>query len=170
MQWKDYKKCRGKYALTQAFGDIPASIYYIRGIDYTPTFSIQGEDHDGLLSMEKLFLQYYKDPTEYLFVKDVFDGDWDHWNQMKATKIVAPLYARWKRDAEAKLLAEVMGKVVETAFDDNNKNSFAAQKWLIERGNKTTAAKPVGRPKKDKKEPEVDNADLLKDIERLKNG
>lgn len=170
MQWKDYKKKHGKYSLTRAFGDIEEKVYSFNVGDYTPTFTLLGYDNNGLISMERLFLEHYQDPTEYEFVKEVFDGDWEHWQQMKETKVVAPLYARWKHDAEAKLLAEVMKKVVETAFDDSNKNSFAAQKWLIERGNKNTTTKSVGRPKKEKKEPEIDNEDLMKDIERLKNG
>ena len=170
MIWKDYRKKRGKYVLSMAFGDIPEGIYHLLDREYVPTFSLQSEDHDGLVSMEKLYLQFYKDPTEYSFVKEVFEGDWEHWYQMRESKLVAPLYARWKHDAEAKLYAEAMKQVVSTAFDENNKNSFAALKWLIERGNKNTTTKSVGRPKKEKKEPEIDTSDLLKDLERLKNG
>ena len=53
-------------------------------------------------------------------------------------------------------------------MDDNNRNSFQALKFLVDRGSKLTTEKKAGRPKKEKLEEPVDSQALLDDIARLK--
>lgn len=163
--WKDFRR-NIKYVTIGAVADlvgIPADYYGT----YKPTFTALSEDHDGLYSLERLFMEYYKDPTEYQFVEDVFEGDVKHWEEFKSAKFIAPLYAKWKQKAEAKLLSEAMGKIVDTAFDENNKSSFQALKYLVERNQKSDQKPGRGRPKKEKEEPKDNDDMLLAAIKRI---
>ena len=164
--WKDRRKSR-KYYINRIFADLPCTA--IPDDDpYVPTFTIAPEHKDGLYSMEQLFMEHYTDPTEYSFVQDVFEGDLDHWEAVKSSTWVEKHYLNWKKNAEAKLLSDAMMKLVNTAFDENNKNSFQALKYLVERDAKAAKRATAGRPKKEKETDTVDNSDLLADIARLK--
>jgi hypothetical protein len=166
VQWKDLRK-KGKYYINRIFADLPCTAIP-EDDPYVPTFTIAPEHHDGLYSMEQLFMEHYNDPTEYSFVQDVFEGDLDHWEAVKDSQWLSRHYRIWKKRAEAMLVSEAMKKIVSTAFDDNNKNSFQALKYLVEKDNKTTKKATAGRPKKEKAEEEVDNTDLMADIARLR--
>lgn len=160
--WKDSRRPGAKYVTNAAFDSIPGfNGYYNR--DYKPTFTMLPHHTEDLYSMEQLFLDHYNDPTEYSFVQDVFEGDIAHWETFKASTCIQRFYEQWKKKAEAKLASEAITKIVNTAFDDNNKNQFSALKYLVERNGKAS----VGRPKKAKKEVD-DRDDILADIKRLK--
>lgn len=162
--WKDTRKPGGvRYVTNAAFADMPDKPGQCMSKKYIPTFTILPYHHDDLYSMEQLFLEHYTDPTEYSFVEDVFDGDMKHWEEFKTSVHISKYYERWKKKAEAKLASEAITKIVNTAFDDNDKNQFSALKYLVERNNKAS----VGRPKKAKKEVD-DRDDILADIKRLK--
>lgn len=163
--WKDYRR-KIKYVTTASVADLVGVSEDYYG-EYKPTFTALPEDHDGLYSIEKLFMEYYKDPTEFQFVENVFEGDVKHWEAFKDSFFIAPLYARWKQKAEAKLLSEAMGKIVETAFDENNKSSFQALKYLVERNQKHDTKATRGRPKKAKEEPKDNDRMLLDAIKRI---
>ena len=163
--WRDYRR-RTKYVTTASVADLTGITgeYYK---DYKPTFTALPEDHDGLYSIEKLFLEYYKDPTEFKFVEDVFEGDVKHWEVFKSSYFIAPMYEIWKKKAEAKLMSEAMAKIVETAFDEKNRSSFQALKYLVERNQKSETGAKRGRPKKVKEEPKDNDSMLLEAIKRI---
>ena len=95
-------------------------------------------------------MKYKNDPTETKFVDECFEGDFKHWNIFKTSTYIQPIYERIKKEAEQRLLADVMSKIVDTAMDDNNKSQMVALKFLVDRGQKITIEdKPSrGRPKK----------------------
>lgn len=159
--WKDYRRAGPKYVTNSAFKE------YNTTTDYQSTFTLADEDRDGLLSFSKLFLSYYRDPSERQFVDDVFDGDWRHWKKFKEGTISGGIYEELRRRADEMLIGDAMNKVLAIAFDDNNKNNLQALKFIID-GKTSKAKEKVGRPKKEKKEPEIDSKDLLADIKRLK--
>lgn len=160
--WKDVRKNQ-KYFTNSTFADLVApGVVGFR--DYKPTFTVKPYHHDDLYSMEQLFLDHYMDPTEYSFVEDVFEGDFKHWEAMKTSLNIQPLYENWKKKAEAKLMSEAMNKIVTIAFDENNKSCFQALKYLVERKPK----EKVGRPKKEKVEDKADDKVLLEAIKRIK--
>ena len=165
--WKDYR-WNQKYITLAAFADL-AETGKDYGSGYTPTFTIAEDHKDGLYSMEKLFLEHYRDPTEYRFVQDVFEGDIKHWETLKNSAVLSKHYERWKQKAEARLLSEAMGRIVTTALDEDNKNSFQALKYLVERNSVKAPKKTVGRPKKEVEDDGVDTKSLLEDIKRLQS-
>lgn len=164
-KWNDYRRSV-KYITNAAFLEqIGPGAVKLEG--YKPTFTLADEDKEGCYSFSKLFLKHYKDPTEMSFINEVFEGDIKHWETFKASNFIAPIYERLRRKADLMLQSDAIGKIVEIAFDDNNRNNFTALKYLVDR-NKTTTKTGAGRPKKVKAEEEVDSKDLLADISRLK--
>lgn len=164
--WRGPRKSGSKYIIQSAFDSFPGIVY--SNPEYLPTFTLSPEDHDGLISLEKRFLATYTDPTEFTFVQDCFDGDINHWEAFKESTTFRPYYLKWKKTAETKLTSIAMQKIVESAMDDNNRNSFQALKFLVDRGSKITTEKKAGRPRKEKLEEPVDSQALLDDIARLK--
>lgn len=165
IKWNDVRFNR-RYIINQIFYDLPSDIVPVPG--YKPTFTLKPVDTDGYYSMERLFLEYYKDPTEYSFIRDVFEGDADHWEAFKNGDFTGNLYRKWKVAAIGRLQSEAMNKIVATAFDDNNRNAFNALKYLVDLDKKTEKSKTRGRPKKEIIEEPVDSQALLDDIARLK--
>lgn len=165
IKWNDVRFNR-RYIINQIFYDLPSDIVSVPG--YKPTFTLKPVDTDGYYSMERLFLEHYQDPTEYSFIRDVFEGDTDHWEAFKNGDFTGNLYRKWKAAAIGRLQSEAMNKIVATAFDDNNKNNFNALKYLVDL-DKKTPAKSRGRPKKEKPVEDVDTSSLLEDIKRLKS-
>jgi hypothetical protein len=163
--WKDDRK-RGKYITNAAVVGIVEIMESCRG-DYKPTFTLAPQHEDGLYSLEQLFLEHYTDPTEYSFVEDAFEGDVKHWEEFKNGRFIHPHYLKWKAKAEGRLLSEAMSKIVSTAFDENNKNSFQALKYLVERNNKSSSTTGRGRPKKEKEQPQPDDKLLMDAIKRI---
>lgn len=163
--WNDYRQ-NVKYVTNAAIADLPMLRKGYHG-DYKPTFTIAPEHHDGLYSLEQLFVEHYNDPTEFSFVEDVFEGDVKHWEAFKSSHFIAPLYENWKRKAEGKLMSEAMAKIVDTAFDEKNRSSFQALKYLVERKQKDDTKPTRGRPKKVKEEPKDNDNMLLEAIKRI---
>lgn len=163
--WKDYRR-RQKYVTNAAIADLPE---LMKGYhkEYKPTFTILPEHHDGLYSLESLFMEYYYDPTEYSFVENVFDGDVRHWEEFKNSAIIRNYYKKWKEKAEGKLMSEAMAKIVQKAFDDSDKSSFQALKYLVERNQKTDTKASRGRPKKEKETDTRDDKLLMDAIKRM---
>lgn len=159
--WKDYRKIGQRFVTQSAFYELNT----ISG--YKPTFTTADEDHDDLISFSKLFLSYYKDPSEQQFVEDVFEGDWRHWKNFKESSVAGEIYKTLRQQADEMLVGDAMKKVLDIAFDDNNKNNLQALKFIID-GKTSKVKEKVGRPKKEKKEPEINSKDLLADIQRLK--
>lgn len=159
--WKDSRRPGAKYVTASAFAETMCSD------NYKPTFTTADEDKGDLLSFSKLFLSYYMDPSEETFVRDVFEGDWKHWNIFKNSTMTKEMYKELRKRADEMLAGAAMNKVIAIAFDDDNKNNLQALKFIID-GAAKQKKEPVGRPKKEKKEPEVDSKDLLADIQRLK--
>lgn len=164
-KWNDYRRSV-KYITNAAFLEqIGPGAVKLEG--YKPTFTLADEDKEGCYSFSKLFLKHYKDPTEMSFINEVFEGDIKHWETFKTSNFIAPIYERLRRKADLMLQSDAIGKIVEIAFDDNNRNNFTALKYLVDR-NKTATKTGAGRPKKVKEENEIDSKDLLADISRLK--
>nr|DAT84274.1 MAG TPA: hypothetical protein [Caudoviricetes sp.] len=169
MKWNDVRKTN-KYILWSSFADLPETSV----TNYKPTWTIEEEDHDGLYSFHKWFLMFYKDPTEVEFVKNCFEGDFRHWEAFKKAKYIRDLYVRYKKEAEQRLLADTMNKIITIAMDTDNKSCMSALKYLADRGSKILGDAPDkgGRPKKSDIEAAArdlarEDKELLKDWERI---
>lgn len=149
MKWNDYRRKKVRYVSNSAFQEcLGDGVTIIEG--YKPTWTTADEDHDGLYSFKKWFMKFYRDPTETQFVDECFEGDRKHWETFKNSRNIKPIYEDIKKEAEQRLLQDVMAKIVGTAMDDNNKSQMVALKYLADRGAKILGEETgrAGRPKK----------------------
>lgn len=151
MQWNDRRKGPTKYytyaTFAEQIGPAPCATQ-----NYKPTWTTAEDDHDGLYSFKKWFLKFRNDPTEMQFVDACFEGDLRHWETFKSSQHIKPIYDRIKKEAEQRLLADIMGKIMETAMDDTNKSQMVALKYMVDRYSKMDSSYNLtgvrGRPKK----------------------
>lgn len=149
MKWNDYRRKAVKYVTNGAIADLVAP-GVVPMEDYKPTWTVADEDHDGLYSFKAWFLKFRNDPTETRFVDECFEGDFKHWEAFKNSKYIKPIYENIKKEANQRNLADVMGKIMDTAMDDNNKSQMVALKYLVDRYSKEAGEPGTGRgrPKK----------------------
>ena len=173
MKWNDYRIKSIKYVTNSSFADLSCPGTKLDD-SYKPTWTVADEDHDGLYSFKKWFLKFKEDPTEIKFVDACFEGDYRHWEAFKSSQYIRPIYERVKKEAEKRLLADVMQKLYSAAMDDNNKSQMVALKFLVDRGQKLSDDEPKGRgrPKKadiDKAAREIAEEDkaLAEDLKRI---
>ena len=138
------------------------------------TWTVADEDHDGLYSFKAWFLKFRNDPTETRFVDECFEGDFKHWEAFKNSKYIKPIYENIKKEANQRNLADVMGKIMDTAMDDNNKSQMVALKYLVDKYSKEAGEPSAGRgrPKKadiEKAAKEIAEEDkaLAEDLKRI---
>lgn len=163
MKWNDHKKAGVKYVINAAFKE-----YNQNPEGYVSTFTTADEDDEIYKSFSKVYLKYYLDPTEYQFVEDVFDGNWEHWEKFREGRDTAEICQKLRKKAEKMRIAKAYEQITNIAYDENNKNNLQALKFLLGDTIKEEK-KGAGRPKKAKAEPEVDTTELLEDVKRLKS-
>lgn len=112
-------------------------------------YTLKSRDHvykgKTLPSIKRLFLQM-EDITEYEFAYEYF-LDWDHWQRIKANKLVAKHIEGWGDELEIKMRCNAIRRIQESSDD----GSFQASKFLADRGWEKRGA---GRPSKSEVERE----------------
>lgn len=132
-------------------------------------YTLKNADHKGYPSLYKLYMAE-EDPKEYRFVQKYLEG-WEHWVQLCDLVWFKPYVTRWREELQLKLESEALYHIISESRA-GRKESFAANKYLLEKGWKTQAKDPVGRPSKEqiKREAErmlTDNSRVLEDLNRL---
>lgn len=108
------------------------------------------------------------DPTEWEFANSYL-ADWAHWEALCNTEWFGPEIAQWRYEMELKLRSQSLARIMAEA-KTNSKESFQANKYLLDKGWKDKATK--GRPSKEdvrkaaKEEAESNNR-VKEDISRL---
>jgi len=176
------RKCpMGKFYATSLFLEKNTSVSTV-----WPLFTLENEDRwiegemmssEGnapsqpvrhYISLKKLYMQYYYDPTEYEFVQAIF-GDWEHWERLCETKWFFPIANAWRKEAEIKLRSKAIKELADIAVNEGVKGLNAA-KWLAEGKWKSTGAgRPVNndKPTKQEVDREIEN-DVADDLKRLR--
>ncbi len=85
------------------------------------------------------------DPTEYRFAIECLDG-LEHWEMLCACKWFETYVSRWRRELELKIRSQALLNIQAEANKPNSKNSFTANKFLIDGGWLPKSTK--GRPSK----------------------
>ena len=118
-----------------------------------PLFNLTDEDDEDTVSLKRLFLKYYMDPTEVSFVDNELGGRFTIWTRLKKNATVKKAYKEWLEEAKARFLAERYKQIDEIAQDNTNKARFQALKYLSDKGYyEETESKKTGRPTKEEKE------------------
>jgi hypothetical protein len=111
-------------------------------------YSLKQEDH---LVNNKLYLSFHRlyleleDITEYEFAKKYLHS-YEHWEMLCKCNWFKPHLALMRRELDLKLRAKALRKIQSLA-KSNDKDSFAANKYLLEKNWEPKAEK--GRPSKE---------------------
>ena len=99
--------------------------------------------------MSRLYLEC-NDPTEYTFAVTYLES-WDHWQQLCACNWFKVYLTRWREELEVAMKSRALANIMREAKDKMSKNSFAANKFIVEKGwePKDGQSKGRGRPSKD---------------------
>ena len=118
--------------------------------DYDPIFTLKEEDHKGLPSLYRLYMET-EDPTEFKFA-EAHLGGWTHWKSFKDAKWFKPHIEAWRAELKVRMESKRYHEMkrVQSEAEYNSPQYIQATKWLAERYGEAPA-KPVkrGRPSKD---------------------
>lgn len=129
-------------------------------------YTLKKEDHLGFPSLYRLFIEEgLLDPTEYTFSQK-YMKDWDHWQQIATAPWMIPHLTAWRAELATKLEADYIARIADIAAS-NDKNSFLALKYLLERTGKAAYASKVGRPRKATTKHEIERTASLERSEAL---
>ncbi len=119
-------------------------MYTLRDEDYVPK---QGTSHPakGYPSLYRLYMDMM-DVTEYEFATTYFHS-WKHWLDVSNSPWFKPYITRWRQELELKLKVRAIKEIMHEA-SSGGKNSFAANKWLVEKGWAPANGPGRGRPSK----------------------
>ena len=103
------------------------------------------EDGTVLPSLKQLYLQE-EDTTEYEFANKHLGG-WPHWQRLLKIKWFREEYAQeWRTELELKLKARSLRAIRTKAEDSESKESFQANKYLVDKD--WVGGNRAGRPTK----------------------
>lgn len=110
-------------------------------------YTLQDEDKAEYPSLYRLYMEM-GDLTEYEFATKYF-YNWEHWKLLCTLEWFIPHVARWREELDLKTKAEALKRIKEEAKDPKAKNTFSANKILIDRSwenSKPKAPRRAGRP------------------------
>lgn len=111
----------------------------------TAVFTLKDHDYKGYPSLYRLYMES-EDPTEYEFAINNLDG-WEHWEILCQAEWFQPFVSRWRRELEVKIRSRALANIVLEAADPKSRNTYNANKMLLEKGWLDRNTK--GRPTKD---------------------
>lgn len=108
-------------------------------------YTLKDEPHMGFPSLRTLYLEA-GDPTEYRFAVASLDG-WDHWQTLSECTWFKPYLRKWRSELELKIKSQALSRIMGEA-KTTSKNSFMANRYLVERAWETKGEGRAGRPTK----------------------
>ena len=152
---------------------------YLKGLFFEQTladkssvvYTLKDWDHEGFPSLYRLYMEM-EDLTEYEFANKYLDG-WEHWEMLNACEWFKPYVERWRKELTLKVQARAL-KALRAEAQSSSKNSFVANKFLVDRGwvDKSEKSHGRGRPSKDEVKKAADaialhDKRLEEDMQRL---
>jgi hypothetical protein len=111
-------------------------------------FTLKDHTHAGLPSLKLIYMGFYEDPTEYDFAISTFNS-WDHWQAICAMKWFKEDYLdSWRAERDIKLKSIMFRSILKEAINEESKNAFSANKYIIDslKAPQDASRKPRGRP------------------------
>lgn len=142
------------------------SIFFEESYDDTSMvlYSLKDQDHRGYQSLYRLYIEM-EDLTEWEFANTYLEG-WDHWQRLCKCSWFKPLITRWRKELELKLKARALRAIQAEAAGDG-KNSYMANKFLVEKGWIERPEGKRGRPTKEEIQDVFTSRDIKEDLERV---
>lgn len=120
--------------------------YETTGIDKSSVvFTLKDEPHLGYPSLRQLYLAC-DDPTEFKFAVSHLDG-WDHWQELVSSSWFKPYLSKWRAELELRIKSAALSRIMIEA-KTSSKNSFMANRYLVERAWEARGESKAGRPTK----------------------
>lgn len=127
---------------------------YLKGLFFEETgadkstvvYSLKDQDHEGYPSLYRLYMEA-NDPTEWTFSQKYLDG-WDHWERLCQCTWFTPYVTRWRKELQLRLASAALARIISES-KTNSKESFTANRYLLERGWVPKDKNSGGRPTKD---------------------
>lgn len=107
------------------------------------------EDHDDTtMSLKRLYLQHWSDPTEVAFVDAELGGRWDIWNKIVENKNYSKYITALREEARARYISNNLKQLHKIAEEGDLKTQMAALKFLTTTVIGDTDSSKRGRPSK----------------------
>lgn len=159
-----FKNNSGKWRTFSLFFEYPT-----KDVEPVYTLAKYDKEKDGKTfpSLYQLYMQCL-DPTEFLFAEEHLGGP-DHLRALRKAPTFRKELDSWKADLELKLQALALRNIVKASVDEANKNTFQANKLLLDKGWQEKRTKTD----KDKVKEAADEftveslAEIKKDLDRL---
>jgi len=114
-------------------------------------YTLKNYDHKGYPSLYRLYMEV-GDPTEYRFANECLGG-WQHWEEIKDAAFFKEYIELWRRELDIRLKSEAFIAIKNKAKAKEDKDAFAASKYLVESLEKLKGTHEKkhgrGRPSKD---------------------
>lgn len=143
MDWEDKSQFRidtGQRLLRGLFFE--TTLADKTGVVYT----LKDRPHMGYPSLYQLYMAT-DDPTEYIFATTHLES-WDHWERLCKCSWFKPYISRWRRELELRTRARALAQI-KAAATAGTRDSFQAQKFLVNSGWRSSEGPKRGRPSKD---------------------
>lgn len=129
----------------------PTGSRYLQGLFYemvnadksTVSYTLKDEEHLGFPSLYQCYMET-DDPTEYQFAVSHLDG-WRHWETLSKCTWFQEYIERWRRELEVRIRSKALARL-GTVAASGGKESFSANKYLLEGNWKTAGEIKRGRP------------------------
>ena len=113
-----------------------------------PLLNLTEDDDENTLSLKKLYMKYWYDPTEVSFVDAELGGRWDIWNKMVENKTVTKYITALREEARARYISNNFKQISRLAQEGDVKTQMAALKFLTSTVMSDTDSSKRGRPSK----------------------
>jgi hypothetical protein len=135
----------------------------------TVLYTLKDVDHEGFPSFYRLYMEL-DDPTEWKVSQELVDG-WEHWEMLCKATWFKPFVERWRKELQLRMMSSALVRIKSEA-KTGSKESFGANKYLLEKGWEPKETRGRGRPSKDeisKAANDIARADsqLSEDFKRL---
>lgn len=141
-----FKNSSGVHLLKPIFFEWDDSLH-----EYS-VYTLKDNDHqwngNTYPSLRRLYVEL-EDPTEYLFATTYLDG-WTHFVKLSRSPWFSVLLEEWRAELSVRLKAKALVQIMAKAKNISDKESFQANKFLLQGSWNEEIKEKVGRPSKEK--------------------
>lgn len=135
----------------------------------TVIYTLKDQDHQGYPSLYRLYMET-NDPTEWKFATTYLDS-WEHWEMLCQCTWFKPYLNRWRKELELRMKSHALARIMAEA-KTTSKESFTANKYILEKGWEPKLMNTKGRPSKEQiaqaaNDIAISNKQLEEDFERI---
>lgn len=109
-------------------------------------YSLKDNDHEGYPSLYRLYMEA-NDPTEWRFTQQHLAG-WDHWEKLCSCIWFLPYVTRWRKELQLRMSSQALARIMAES-KASSRDSFTANRYLLERGWVAKGESKGGRPTKE---------------------